>query len=299
MTYPQQPTPPEGSAARSNPWFSSRDLGPAAVILVGMALAGVLIGLLWPAISPRTKGLVFLPNMVTPDESESMIAADGRFLLLTGAVGIIAAVAAWMRRSARGPATALALIAGGLLGALLTDFVGRQVGGGHDTGALNTVITLPVRVHARGLLFVEAAVAALVYAACALFARRDDLGVAENAVVLDGAPRLLGVRPGAGDETEWSPPRIEVTLDRAVVGSPDWIRAFAQIGGRYEPMALEPPAADGEGPVTYVFAAEDPPTERPVEVLVQLRRPYVDARSIDDGQWAFTVIAGGDALEAP
>src|SRR6266536_3315145 len=178
VTLPQPPARAQAIPAGPHSWFTSRDLGPAAAILGVLAVSGALLGLVWQAISPRTKGFVYLPRVVIPEESESLVATDGRFVLLTCAVGIVVAVAAWLRRSARGPATGLALVAGGLLGALLTDFVGRLAGGGHDTGTLNSVITLPVRVHARGLLLLEPAVAAFVYSACTLFAKRDDLGVA-------------------------------------------------------------------------------------------------------------------------
>ena len=294
VTYPGEPPAAETEPARSRrggAWFSSADLGPAATILVGMAVIGVLLGLIWAAISPRTKGFVYLPNTVIPEESESFIAADGRFLLLTGAAGIVVAVAAWMRRSSRGPATALALIAGGLLGALLTDFIGRLVSGGHDSGALNTVVTLPLRVHARGLLLIEAALAAFVYAACALFARRDDLGVDEPAAA--GTPRLLDVWPPSGEPVDdWATPRIDVTLDRTTAGDPDWIRAFARSNEQYQPLTLEPPTTEPgpDGGVTYSFGVADPPSERPLEVLVQLRRPQVDAQALDEhGQWTFTV----------
>ena len=299
VTHPGEPPAAEAEPARprrGGAWFSSADLGPAATILVALAVVGVLLGLLWSAISPRTKGFVYLPNAIIPAENESLIAADARFLLLTGAAGIVAAIAAWMRRSARGPATAVALVAGGLLGALLTDFIGRLVSGGHDSGELNTVITLPLRVHARGLLLIEAAVAAFVYAACALVARRDDLGVVEAESA--ASAQLLDVWPAAGETVDdWATARIDVTLDRATAGTPDWIRAFARNADQYEPLTLETPttAAGVDGGVTYTFVVADPPAERPLEVLVQLRRPQVDASTLDDaGQWTFTV-NGADA----
>jgi len=293
---PQQALPP---GPRRKAWFSARDLGPAAVILVVLAAAGALLGLWWQHISPRTKGFVYLPNAVIPEEKESFVATDGRFLLLTCSAGVIVAVAAWLRRSARGPATALALVAGGLLGALLTDFVGRVTGGGHDDGALNAVITLPIRVHARGLLLVEASIAAFVYAACALFAKRDDLGVVNEELAGADAAKLLEVSPAPGDAVDdWASRRIDVTLDREVDGPPNWIRAFAKTTGRYDQLPLEPPTISpgADGAMTYAFVVTDPPPDRPFEVLVQLRRPYVDARSLDEGgQWAFTVIEVDDA----
>lgn len=299
MASPQpaaQPVPP--GATRPVPWFSSRDLGPAAAVLVVLAVLGALLGLWWQAISPRAKGFVYLPhNGIIPDEKETFVASDGRYLLLTAAAGIVVAVAAWLWRSTRGPAVGLALVVGGLLGALLTDFVGRVTGGGHDNGALNSVITLPVRVHARGLLLVEPALAALVYAACALFAKRDDLGVDDEAAALADAPTLQHVSPEPGQSLPWPTRRIEVTLDREVDGDATWLRAFARQEQGYTELTVAPPvqSAGPDGAVGYAFTVADLPGDRPVEVVVQLRRPQVDARMLDAGQWAFTVIEADGA----
>ena len=287
-----QPPPP----APAQPWFTSRDLGPAAVIMVGLAAAGALLGLLWQQISPRTQGFVYVPpHGIIAEENESLVASDGRFVLLTCAAGIIAAVAAWSRRSSRGPAAVLALAAGGLLGALLTDRVANATGGGHDGGTLNEVITLSVRVHARGLLFLEPAVALLVYAACALFSRRDDLG-ADIAFA-----RLVDVWPEPGAVVgDWlAVRRVDVTLDRALAGSPDWLSAYAanRADDRYDPLRFEPPtaAARPDGGTTYSFTIADLPGEAPLEILVQPRLPYVDASALEGRQWTFTVVPHGGA----
>jgi len=64
-----------------------------------------------------------------------------------------------------------------VIGALVTDLVGHTVGGGKDTGTLDTVVPrLPLEVHAPGVLFLEGAGALLVYLLCTLFAASDDLG---------------------------------------------------------------------------------------------------------------------------
>jgi hypothetical protein len=296
--YPEQSAQPPAQPAASVPWFTSRDLGPAAVIMVGLAAVGALLGLLWQHISPRTQGFVYIPpHGIIPEENESLIATDGRFVLLTCAVGIIAAAAAWSRRSARGPAAALALTAGGLLGALLTDRVGHATGGGHDGGTLNQVITLSVQVHARGLLLLEPALALFVYAACALFARRDDLGADI------GLTRLVEVWPAPGAAVgDWlADRRIDVTLDRELAGSPDWLQAFAAhpAGDGYHPLPLGPPTSETrpDGAVTYTFTVAELPGDPPLEILVRPRLPYVDAAALEDRQWAFTVVP--DARIAP
>lgn len=286
---PEQSPPRLPLPTQSPPWFTSRDLGPAAVIMVGLAAAGALLGLLWQQISPRTKGFVYIPPRgIIAEESESLIASDGRFVLLTCAAGLVAAVAVWSRRSTRGPAVALALAAGGLLGALLTDWVGHATGGGHDGGTLNEVITLSVRVQGRGLLLLEPAIALLVYAVLALFARRDDLGV-------DVAyARLVEVWPAPGAVVgDWlAARRIDVTLDRALAGSPDWLRAYAARAAGYAPLPLEAPTTvqRPDGAITYSFSVADLPDEPPREILVQPRLPYVDASALPGRQWVFTLV---------
>lgn len=259
--------------------------------MIGLAAAGALLGLLWQQISPRTQGFVYIPpHGIIAEENESLIASDGRFVLLTCAAGLVAAVAAWSRRSSRGPAVALALAAGGLLGALLTDRVGHATGGGHDGGTLNEVITLSVRVHGRGLLLLEPAIALLVYAVLTLFARRDDLG-ADVAYA-----RLVEVWPAPGAVVgDWlAARRIEVTLDRALAGSPEWLRAYAAHRGDegYDPLPLDPPtvAARADGTITYTFSVAHLPEGPPREILVQPRLPYVDASALPGGRWAFTLI---------
>jgi hypothetical protein len=105
------------------------------------------------------------------------VAADGRFLVLTGAVGLLAAVLAWLRVRHRGPLLLLALIVGGLGGAYLTRYVGYLTGGGNYTGKVNTIIShLPLSLHIPGLVFVEPALAALVYGVLVAFAADDGLG---------------------------------------------------------------------------------------------------------------------------
>ena len=196
---------PRGHAMHPvDPWATRSDLRSAAVIVVVLAVAGALLGLIWQDISPRTKGFVYLPNAIIPQENESLIAADGRFVLLTAAVGAVVAMAAWLHRPSRGPVVAVALAAGGLLGALLTEVVGQATGGGESGGSLNATITMQVSVHARGLLFVEAALALLIYEICAVFSKRDDLGRAsEVGYASVPLPAPTGFPPAA---TSWPSP---------------------------------------------------------------------------------------------
>jgi hypothetical protein len=151
---------------------------PAAAVVLAMAVLGAALGPLWKVWSPPgPAGFVIAAHAIQPDETEAMVAADGRFAVLAALTGMVAALAVWQIKSLRGPIAVLALAAGGLGGAALTEAVGRLVDGGSTTGSPGTVIRhLPLAVHMSGLRVVEAAVAVLGYGLLASFAAADDLG---------------------------------------------------------------------------------------------------------------------------
>lgn len=171
---------PPGGNVGSRPVPSSvrAAVRTAAALVMVMALAGAVLGLVWHWWSPPgPRGYVIGPGMIQPDETEAFIAGDGRFAVIVVASGVIAALAVWFARILRGAPAVIALALGGLAGAVLTDLVGHVSGGGTSTGKPGTVIgELELSVHMRGLLLVEAAAAVLVYGLCVSFATDDDLG---------------------------------------------------------------------------------------------------------------------------
>ena len=156
------------------------DLRVAGAVVGGLAVFGALLGLIWSAWSgPQQRAYVISPGKLYPfDEVETMAGADGRYLVLVGATGLLAgAVLFWWRRANRGALLAAALGAGGLAGAALTWWVGYLSGGGTYDGHAKTIIKhLPLSLHMRGLLLIEPALALLVYGMSAAFAASDDLG---------------------------------------------------------------------------------------------------------------------------
>jgi hypothetical protein len=168
------PAPTQPS--RREPWLVRTDVYVGAWIVATLAVAAIPLGFVWQAVSPRSAGLVLQSGAIVPDETEAFIGTDGWFALLTGLVGLVAAVVVWSRRSWRGPAAIVALALGGVVGAMVTALVGHLAGGGKSTGKADALITLPVSLHATGLLCLEAAVAVLLYGLLVAFTTRDDLG---------------------------------------------------------------------------------------------------------------------------
>ncbi len=157
-------------------------LRAAGLVVLALAVLGALLGLVWQAWSPPGPIGIRLPDGIQADETEAWAAGDGRYTILSIAVGVAAAIVAWylpVLRRARGPFVAAGLVAGALAGAGLTDLVGWAVrGDGNDytCGAGTCIDHLPLTVHMHGLWFLEAFIAVLGYGLFAAFAVADDLG---------------------------------------------------------------------------------------------------------------------------
>lgn len=199
---PVWPEPPRRGVSRwggVRRWGSRDELRVAAYLVLALAVAGAVLGVLWQWWSPPgPAGFVLGPHAIQPDETESWVAADGRFAVLSGGTGLVAGLLMWFHRASRGPAVAAALALGGLAGSALTELVGHLLAGGKGSGATNTVLAeLPLSVHMQGLRFLEPAVAVLAYCLMAAFAKEDDLGRPEpRSVGLSDEPQYGG---GYGD----------------------------------------------------------------------------------------------------
>jgi hypothetical protein len=198
---------PPSSRARA---ATNGDVVVAGVIALGLAVVGALLGLVWQAwATAGPQAEVLGGGRFIPDETEAFIAGDGRFLALTAAVGLLAALGAWFLRPAnRGVPVAAGLLVGGLAGALLTELVGHLTGGGSATGRLVRTTSgqqfrltahLPLSLHMGGVVVIEAAVAMLVYALFVAFTVHDDLGRPDpaRAAVLAARAPSPGLPPGA------------------------------------------------------------------------------------------------------
>ncbi|GGL09974.1 hypothetical protein Sme01_32700 [Sphaerisporangium melleum] len=145
-----------------------RDFGLTVIVL---ALLGVAAGFLWSVLAPRTPYVVTKtgPQLADPT-TQTLIAADGWFAVITGAAGLACGIVAYLiARKGRPLALLAGLAAGGLLAGWLALSVGTSVGGsmiqaaaapgGASAGDTVNVLSLT----ARGVLLAWPLVAVAVF----------------------------------------------------------------------------------------------------------------------------------------
>lgn len=109
-----------------------RDAAEAVLVAVACVLLGAPSGLLWSAVAPRLR-VTLGPNgpQTTGLEGKAFIGADGSYLLVVLAVGVVTGVAAWLLARRAGPWTVFGLLVGGLLAAKVAASVGVLPGRDH------------------------------------------------------------------------------------------------------------------------------------------------------------------------
>ncbi|WP_433255691.1 hypothetical protein ACQPYK_15290 [Streptosporangium sp. CA-135522] len=129
-----------------------------AVTVLVLGLLGVAGGVLWSLLAPRPPYVMTKQGALLADPStQTLIAADGWFAVVTGALGLACgAVGYSLSRRGRPLAMVLGLTAGGLLGGYLTLVVGRAVNlGAQSVTAAGTSMTLipgPLGLTAHGVM---------------------------------------------------------------------------------------------------------------------------------------------------
>lgn len=156
------------------------DWRPLGLVILGQLIAGVLIGLIWLHWAPKTVAYLVAngsagDTVLIPAESESQIAGDGRFVVLSLVAGLLFGVLAWGMRSMRGPAPLIALTIGGILSSLLARTVGQLFTSGSNSGRVNSVISPPLSLHAFPVLWLQALIAVMAYTALAGLTANTDL----------------------------------------------------------------------------------------------------------------------------
>ena len=172
-----------------------------AVVVVGMAIAGVLIGLLWFALAPPVHGAVALTksgkrvHVYLGNEADHFFVSAVIMVGMLAAVAVVAAVLMWQWRAHRGPPMVIALTLGGLaeagaatgVGAALArvyygvvDVAGAPISPEHRVHYVTEAATVffgHTPLQALATLLAPAAAATMTYAALAAGSAHDDLGV--------------------------------------------------------------------------------------------------------------------------
>jgi hypothetical protein len=158
-----------------------REVLGGALVAAGVAVFGLVLGLLWLWLAPRVPlisdgSAVYLER----PEGEEAIGADGMFVLLGLAVGAVAGAVVFLLRRAGGVGVVVGLAIGGIAGSLIAWRLGVWLGPTDDLAAharavgADTVFDGPLELKAKGALLAYPFGALLVHLLCtALFAKRD------------------------------------------------------------------------------------------------------------------------------
>jgi hypothetical protein len=152
-SYPDGERPP---ASHSVP----AALAAFAVVVAGTAALGAAAGLLWMSLAPRALAVVIGPgsaNVVNP-ETSAFIAADGWFVLLTAAGGIMSGLLGYALAVRRHGALAMTgILAGGLAATLIAMWIGQHSGAAAFNRSLaigrpGTLLRVPLALGGHGPL---------------------------------------------------------------------------------------------------------------------------------------------------
>jgi hypothetical protein len=225
---PEPGNEPATPAVRDRRWRHEALL--ALAVAVSLAALGLPLGLLWRAVTPKVE-FVMTEQGPTPiqAEPEGFVAGDGWYVLITLAVGVLAAIAVWaFAHRRRGPLMLLGLVVGCVAGGALTAWLGRYLGyadyrqfiadapvGAHflrppsvRSGEVGLWFGFLPRV--QGAVLVQAVSAAMVYLMLAAFhvepdLRRPDHDEAEPSPVAQPDPAVVPPVDGVSWASTGSP----------------------------------------------------------------------------------------------
>jgi Protein of unknown function (DUF2567) len=176
------PTPTAPERRPWSPWGEFRqDWRTLVTLLLGLAVIGAPLGVLWWGLAPRADFRVTSTGpVVIGHPSEELLAADdATFVLILGAVGLLAGLGAWLVRRRRGVAGLLGAAFGTLAASAMAWQVGELLGPGPTKAALRQVggrVTTGLSLGSLPALAVGPFLAVLVYVVATLFVRSDALG---------------------------------------------------------------------------------------------------------------------------
>nr|WP_202501986.1 DUF2567 domain-containing protein [Streptomyces sp. SID5785] len=176
MTVHLPPAPPR----EDGPGLAT-ELREAAVVTVGVALCGLVLGALWLWLAPRVPLVSDSTAVYLKDtEGEQAVGADGTFALLGLALGVLTALAVFLWRRRGGVPLVVGLALGALLGGVLAWRFGIWLGPTQDVAAhakelgKGVVFDAPLELKAKGALLAWPLAAMIVHLALTgLFGPRD------------------------------------------------------------------------------------------------------------------------------
>lgn len=153
----------------------------AAVVTVAVALAGVLLGVLWSWLAPHVPLIADASAVYLKDtEGEQAIGVDGTFTLLALGFGVLSAVGVFLVRRHGGVPLVVALAVGGVLGSLLAWRIGIWLGPPQNVVAhakavgKGVTFSAPLKLGAKGALLAWSVAGLVVHLGLtALFGPRD------------------------------------------------------------------------------------------------------------------------------
>jgi hypothetical protein len=161
------------------------ELREAAVTTVAVALAGVLLGVLWWWLAPHVPLVGDVVNKrwevyLADSEGEQSVGVDGTFTLLGLAFGLVSGLVVFLLRRRGGVPLVVALTVGGLLGSLLAWRIGIWLGPAQDVIAhakdvgRGVTFSAPLKLGAYGALLAWSVTALAVHLGLTgLFGPRD------------------------------------------------------------------------------------------------------------------------------
>jgi len=182
-----QPAHPGGflvpAAGEQPPRHPATEIRIGVLVALGSALLGLALGLLWLWLAPRVPLYADNKAVYLKDpEGEQRAGADGVFVLLALAAGVLTALVAFLitRRRGSGVAVAVGLAAGGVLGSVIAWRLGVALGPDTDMVAharqvgTGKVFEAALELGAKGALLVWPMAAMVVLIALtATFGKRE------------------------------------------------------------------------------------------------------------------------------
>jgi cytochrome b len=177
------PAAESGPPEESEPGEELRaELVQASVVAIAVAVAGVLLGLLWLWLAPRVSLIsdgkaVYLKN----SEGEDAVGADGVFVLGALAFGLVSAAVTFLFCRRGGVALVVGLAIGGVLGSVIAWRLGVWLGPSTDVVAharqvgKGVTFDAPLKLNAKGALLAWSVAAMVVHLALTgMFGPRDE-----------------------------------------------------------------------------------------------------------------------------